>query len=44
MRGFSLGAAGHLADAGERRVAELARSAVELGNLPELERLSEALA
>ena len=43
MRGFSLGAAGHLADAGERRVAELARSAVELGNLPELERLSEAL-
>ena len=44
MRGFSLGAAGHLADAGERKVAELARSAVELGDLSELERLSEALA
>ena len=44
MRGFSLGVAGHLADAGERRVAELARSAVELGDLSELERLSEALA
>ena len=44
MRGFSLGAAGHLADASERRVAELARSAVELGDLSELERLSEALA
>lgn len=44
MRGFSLGAAGHLADASERRVADLARSAVELGNLSELERLSEALA
>ena len=44
VRGFSLGAAGHLADAGERRVAELARSAVELGDLSELERLSEALA
>lgn len=44
MRGFSLGAAGHLANAGERRVAELARSAVELGNLSEFERLSEALA
>lgn len=43
MRGFSLGAAGHLADAGERRVSELARSAVELSNLSELERLSEAL-
>lgn len=43
MRSFSLGAAGHLADAGERRVAELARSAVELGDLSELERLSEAL-
>ena len=44
MRGSSLGAAGHLADAGERRVAGLARSAVELGDLSELERLSEALA
>ena len=44
MRGFSLGMAGHLSDASERRVAELARSAVELGNLSELERLSEALA
>ncbi|WP_303133335.1 relaxase/mobilization nuclease domain-containing protein [uncultured Olsenella sp.] len=44
MRGFSLGAAGHLADAGERRVAELARPAVELDDLSELERLSEALA
>ena len=44
MRGFSLGAAGHLADASERKAAELARSAVELGNLSELERLSEALA
>nr|WP_314640343.1 relaxase/mobilization nuclease domain-containing protein [uncultured Olsenella sp.] len=44
MRGFSLGAAGHLADASERRMAELARSAVELGDLSELERLSEALA
>lgn len=44
MRGFSLGAAGHLADASERKVAELARSAVELGDLSELERLSEALA
>ena len=44
MRGFSLGAAGHIADAGERRVAGLARSAVELGDLSELERLSEALA
>ena len=44
MRGFSLGVAGHLADAGERRAAELARSAVELGDLSELERLSEALA
>lgn len=43
-RGFSLGAAGHLANAGERRVAELARSAVELGDLSELEKLSEALA
>ncbi|ERL08457.1 hypothetical protein [Olsenella profusa] len=43
MRGFSLGAAGHLADASERRVAELARSAVELGDLSELERLSEAI-
>lgn len=43
VRGFSLGAAGHLADASERRVAELARSAVELGDLSELERLSEAL-
>ena len=43
MRGFSLGAAGHLADAGERRIAELARSAVELDDLSELERLSEAL-
>ena len=43
MCGFSLGAAGHLVDAGERRVAELARSAVELGDLSELERLSEAL-
>lgn len=44
MRGFSLGAAGHLADASERRVADLARPAVELGDLSELERLSEALA
>lgn len=44
MRGFSSGAAGHLADASGRRVAELARSAVELGNLSELERLSGALA
>lgn len=44
VRGFSLGAAGHLADADERRVAELARSAVELGDLSELERLSETLA
>lgn len=44
MRSFSLGAAGHLASAGERRVAELARSAVELGDLSELERLSAALA
>ncbi|WP_455026462.1 relaxase/mobilization nuclease domain-containing protein [Olsenella uli] len=44
MRGFSLGAAGHLADASERRVAKLARSAVELGDLSELERLSEPLA
>lgn len=44
MRGFSQGAAGHLADTSERKVAELARSAVELGNLSELERLSEALA
>lgn len=43
MCGFSLGAAGHLADAGERRIAELARSTVELGDLSELERLSEAL-
>lgn len=34
---------GHLADAGERRIAELARSTVELGDLSELERLSEAL-
>ena len=44
MRGFSLGSAGHLADASERRVTGLARSAVELGDLSELERLSEALA
>ena len=44
MRGFSLGEAGHLAGAGEHRVAKLARSAVELGDLSELERLSEALA
>ena len=44
VRGFSLGAAGHLADASERRVTGLARSAVELGDLSELERLSEALA
>ena len=44
VRGFSLGSAGHLADADERKVAELARSAVELGDLSELERLSEALA
>jgi hypothetical protein len=44
MRGFFLGAAGHLADASERRVADLARPAVELGDLSELERLSEALA
>lgn len=44
MRGFSLGAAGHLADASEHRAAELARSAVELGDLSELERLSGALA
>ena len=44
MRGFSLGATGHLVDAGERRVAELARSAVELDDLSELERLSVALA
>lgn len=44
MRGFSLGAAGHLASAGKRKVAELARSAVEFGDLSELERLSEALA
>ncbi|WP_282742564.1 hypothetical protein [Olsenella uli] len=44
MRGFSQGAAGHLADTSERKVAELARSAVELGDLSELERLSEALA
>lgn len=44
MRDFSLGAAGHLADASERKVAELARSAMELGGLSELERLSEALA
>lgn len=43
MRGFSLDAAGHLEDAGERRVAKLARSAMELDNLSELERLSEAL-
>lgn len=43
MRGFSLGAAGYLADAGERRVSELARSAVELSSLSELERLSETL-
>lgn len=43
MCGFSLGAAGHLADAGERRIAELTRSTVELGDLSELERLSEAL-
>ena len=42
--GFSLGSSGHLADAGERRVAELARSSVDLGDLSELERLSEALA
>ena len=38
MRGFFLGATGHLSDASERRVAELARSAVELGDLSELER------
>ena len=54
MRGFSLEATGHLANAleatghlanaSERRVAELVRSAVELGDLSELERLSEALA
>ena len=43
IRGFSLGAAGHLASAGKRKVAELARSAVEFGDLSELERLSEAL-
>lgn len=43
-RGFSLGTARHLSDASERRVAELARSAVELGDLSELERLSEVLA
>ena len=44
VRGFSLGSAGHLVDAGERRVAELARSAVELDDLSELERLSVTLA
>lgn len=43
MRSFSLEAAGHLSDASEHRMTELARSAVELGNLSELERLSEAL-
>lgn len=41
---FSLGATGHLVDAGECRVAKLARSAVELDDLSELERLSVALA
>lgn len=44
MRGFSLGAAGHLADVSKRRMAKLARSAVELGDLSKLERLSEVLA
>ena len=44
MHGFSLEMAGHLSDTSERRVAELARSAVKLGDLSELEKLSEALA
>lgn len=40
---FSLGAAGHLSDASERRVYEIAKSAYEVGDLAELKRLSDAV-
>jgi hypothetical protein len=42
-RAFSLGAAGHLSDASERRVYEIAKSAYEVGDLAELKRLSDAI-
>lgn len=42
-RAFSLGAAGHLSDASERRVYEIAKSAYEVGDMAELKRLSDAV-
>lgn len=42
-RAFSLGAAGHLSDANERRVYEIAISAYEVGDIAELKRLSDAV-
>lgn len=44
VRSFSLGAAGHLSDASERRIYEIARSAYEVGDLAGLERLSDSVA
>lgn len=44
VRSFSLGAAGHLSDANERRIYEIARSAYEVGDLAGLKRLSDSVA
>lgn len=44
VRSFSLGAAGHLSDASERRIYEIARSAYEVGDLAGLKRLSDSVA
>lgn len=43
-RSFSLGPAGHLSDASERRIYEIARSAYEVGDLAGLKRLSDSVA
>jgi hypothetical protein len=42
-RSFSLGPAGHLSDASERRIFEIAKSAFEIGDLSELKRLSDCV-
>lgn len=44
MRSFPLGAAGHLSDASERRIYEIARSAYKVGDLAGLKRLSDSVA
>jgi hypothetical protein len=44
VRSFSLGAAGHLSDASEGRIYEIARSAYEVGDLAGLKRLSDSVA